>query len=91
MKSPTVITGAGLFVAVLLGLALNVRGVEAPPPPPAPVVISADLNQLSSGSPVSNTAVTVPTDGRFETTLAWRDNDVFFLALVPEHTTTDRN
>ena len=50
----------------------------------------ADLNLLSSGSPVSNTAVTVPTDGRFETTLALRENDVFFLALVPEHTTTDR-
>jgi len=50
----------------------------------------ADLQMLSSGSPVSNTTVTVKTDGRFETTLALRENEVVFLALVPEPTTTDR-
>ena len=43
-----------------------------------------ELKNLSSGKPVSERTVTVAVGGDFEIVLPLRENDVYFLSLVPE-------
>ncbi len=43
-----------------------------------------ELKNLSTGKPVSETTVTIGTDGTFKTTVPIREDDVYFLALSPE-------
>jgi len=47
-------------------------------------VAVAELKNLSSGKPVSEKEVAVTSSGNFETTLPLREDDVYFLSLVPE-------
>jgi xylan 1,4-beta-xylosidase len=44
----------------------------------------ADLRSLSTGTPISETTVTVDSAGIFETSLSLRENDVYLLSLQPE-------
>jgi xylan 1,4-beta-xylosidase len=45
---------------------------------------ASELKNLSAGKPVSETTVVIGDDGKFESTLPLRENDVYFLSLTPE-------
>jgi xylan 1,4-beta-xylosidase len=48
----------------------------------------AELKHLSEGRPVSESTVTVQTDGTFSTSLLLHENDVYFLSLAPKLATS---
>lgn len=48
----------------------------------------AELKRLAEGKPVSESVVTVEANGTFSTTLPLRENDVYFLSLIPERPTS---